>query len=272
MDTMTVSENQDAQEEEEQPEEEAAHCLVIITSPASLSNSKSPIRFVIAKSDTVDDVKLQLRDVRETCFLTHYAFQMTQCDGTSLMLRDFVEVAVFLEKQEESLTASPQQPSASGPQPPLEALHLLIVLLPYNAKKARDHLRRTHECILYPQIQQQTFSEPSPNADPEPFSGQSVPADLFSPAKLSAFFDTVLLRCGQIDPTAASIPTSATILTTTSTPAAAAAAGAKPPSPSKPAPRLLTDCIKSISLSGWSPPPPSRKAQGIDRYIRFVDS
>jgi protein TIF31 len=125
---------------------------------------------------------------------------------------------------------------------PDEPYEVKMIMEDYNIKKARMHLKRTREFLEFPSTMQGSISNlKKVGYKNETSSNDDIVVELpgidniTSDMKLNDFFENTLLRTGKIDHTVSS-----------ATPC---------------------DSIKSVTVSGWNPPPPARKLQGDLLYI-----
>lgn len=172
-----------------------------------------------------------------------------------------------------------------------------LTLVPelYDIKRIRHHVKKIRDTILFPPLAKAvSISEGNSNSNTENSATSAGPSQsevaseekgeketltpnrskakeaknkikvpnvdtIFHPIDIADFFSEVLFRTGKPDLTSSSPLISSPTLA--STPAASASTSSLDPNVldafPKPAPALFS-CVKSITLSGWNPPPPYR--------------
>lgn len=180
-------------------------------------------------------VKQTLLEFIETATKTCYNFALEEEIGEeagskTLVLTDYTEVGTIAQQGSNST----------------KTINLKMVKDFYDVKKVRAHLKRVKEVIAVPVSLRGSTNEQveeKKKAETSNTKALSLPSqeEIFSPLTLGAFYKNVLLRVGGAD-------TGAT----------------------KTRPPKLSDCICSICLSAWNPPPPTRQMQGDLLYIEVV--
>lgn len=174
-----------------------------------------------------------LQEFQETAPFTNYDFEM---DGN--VINDYIEIGRVAPTDEESSTLTLRMKPAH-----------------YDIKKSRMQLKRVRDLIAYPPTAKGAVSDQTEPETDQPIvakkddpvtSAASMRAklpkaeEIFAPATLENFFARTMLKSS----TAIDTPVTAV--------------------------KLPSDCVKSLSASGWNPPPPSRRSQGDLFYIEAV--
>lgn len=208
-------------------------------------------RFVVQLGDTLDVIRLNLQQIKETCCLTNYSLALCCKNGEVITIIDFVEMGVYLEEQEPTV----QNERVQGQH---ALLCLELVHDDYDAKRAKDHMKRVREVILFPENLHESTEGEDDNDEHAISTGFECPTEeeLFKKVDLSQFYQEVLMKVAKVDTAVANV---------SGAPSAGSATSAR---------KLPSDCIKSIALSGWSPPPSDRRMAGDLLYIEAttVDS
>ena len=230
---------QDQEHEEEEAQQMRTSLDIIITAPNGTK--------VVVPSATITEpasfLRFVLQEFQETAAFTNYEFEM---DGVSI--NDYAEIGQYL-----------------APDYDREEVNLLMKPIQYDVKKSRVQLKRVRDMIAYPPIAKgaipdapaATTSDVAVNVDSEVTYQQTkdyapyvikvlrerLPKayEIFAPATLQDFFAQSMLRAGSVKPKVYKTPA-----------------------------KLLSECVKSLSASGWNPPPLSRRAQGDLFYIEAV--
>ena len=232
-----------------------------ITIRISLPNGKTLTVSSASPTEPTSFFKQALLDYQETAHFTNYKFVLS--DGKSI--NDFVDLMSYCE---------PPNDDSSNP-----TLNVTLIPLQYDIKKARVHLKRVRDIISYPPTmklsskancdssnsinegmdeEKNTFVATGAGVETENNESTqnqisalkdklpNVEQIFTNTTPLSTFYSEVLLRVGSIGETTNTINEINT----------------KSPS----------DCIKSVSLSGWNPPNAVRKVAGDLLYIEVVTS
>lgn len=229
------------QEEEDEDEADASQLRqlpleIIVVTPTGARVVVSSVSL----SEPTSFVRQVLQEFQEVAPFTNYDIEI---DGK--IVNDYVEIGHYAPVEEESS-------------------QLVLVMKPalYDIKKSRFQLKRARDIIAYPPLVKGAIVDAADQNDGEvdDFAKQSgaqksketctkasicakLPKaeEIFASATLEGFFTQTMLRAGSPETTKA-------------------AAASKLPS----------DCVKSLSASGWNPPPPPRRAQGDLFYIEAV--
>lgn len=221
----------DAQEETEQ-------VLQQVEIEVCLPDGRSLDIGLITTNETLGSIKQTLIEFQETAFLTSFSLKLRECiNSEGYVLPTAADHSEALELSQ-YLHAS------------VKKCVLDLIYDDYDVKKARVHVKRTREAILSPptvsfnQADKETTEEsekPKESAlqTKEKISSLLPKVDsLLAPLDLGSFYNEVVLRSGKAVDSASS--------------------------------KVLSDVIKSVTLSGWNPPPPARRMQGDLLYVEVA--
>lgn len=190
--------------------------------------------FTVNYNEPPSFIRQALQEFQETAPFTNYDFEI---DGN--VINDYIEIGQYVPQTDTT-----------------QCLSLVMRPANYDIKKSRFQLRRVRDLIAYPPTVKGVIST-SVGAESEEKAenvtvmkkNEKAPSlvskfpkadEIFAPATLESFFNNTMLRAGSID------------------------------SPVVGAAKLPSECVKSLSASGWNPPPASRRAQGDLFYIEAV--
>ena len=231
------------------------------------------VQTTVHSTEVLDPVRSMLQEMRESCHLTNYSLEMRGKDGAGVILSEFVEVGMYLPQQDPAVEQG--------------TLELRVVQNDYDLRRAKEHVKRFRDVVMFPQHLSSSSSSAKEDAvaaaaensssekdkreqeqeqEEEEKKASEIPdevplpkaEDLVAPLDLSKFYFETLTRLARVDPTLAPPP----IGTAGALAAAITVAAAQPSSA-----RLPSDSIKAISYSGWSPPPSHRRAAGDLLYL-----
>lgn len=215
------------------------------------------VQAILQSTDVLDPVRALLQETRESCHLTNYSLEMRGKDGSVVNLSDFVEVGIYVPQQDPAVEQG--------------TLELRVVQNDYDLRKAKEHVKRFRDIVMFPQHLSSSSSSDKDKGEQEKEQEEEKKAtevsddvplpkaeDLAAPLDLSKFYFETLTRLARVDPTLAPPP----VGTAGALAAAMTVAAAQPSSA-----RLPSDSIKAISYSGWSPPPSHRRAAGDLLYL-----
>jgi protein TIF31 len=193
----------------------------------------------ILVSDTADYLRNVLQEIKETCHITSYSFQVV--DGENVIpVNEFVELGEYIGEGQTTMQMN-------------------LVLDSYTVRKARDNMKRCRDLIKFPNyVQSGIAKEENEEESKENASTAASTADAAAkdPKKLDitaddflkvrvesigSFYDELLSRTGNPDPICVSKDSES--------------------------PNYF---IKSICESGWNPVQPARAQQGDLLYIEIV--
>jgi protein TIF31 len=232
--------NAEVEQTEEEVSENEASAYVDIEVRLPTGNSIE-INGVVS-NESLSSIKLNLIDFQETAFYSSYRLQLREsidAEGNKFEMpvdsNEFVELAVYLT-------------------PNIKKCVMDVVYEDYDVKKVRTQVKRTREAIAFPpqsrsftatEVAQPVVQVKAPlsekaiqNQLKEKIRNALPKSDSFlDPLDLGSFYQETLLRTGKIIET-----------------------------PGK----ALSDVVKSITVSGWNPPPPARKMQGDLLYLEVA--
>lgn len=177
-------------------------------------------------------ISQNLREYIETAHYTNYHLQIVTDinDDGVVILNDYIEIGKYAVPVE---LANDRQ---------VYVVKLIMVLDHYEIKTVRNHLTRTREVIMFPPSISGVVVDNINKSDivDKPASSFNLPDKkvLFGQIKFSEFFDHTLFMNNN--------------------------------TASESKVKKISDCIRSISFSGWNPPPPPRKLQGDLAYLEVV--
>ena len=199
-------------------------------------------------TEPISFLRFVLQEFQETAAFTNYEFEM---DG--MLINDYAEICQYV-----------------APDDDREALVLTMKPMQYDIKKARGQLKRVRDMIAYPPLTKGSIPDTTEIATSATTGAATEKEDsdttyqktkdcapyvikvlrerlpkadeIFAEAKLQDFFAQSMLRAGTPNPT---------ILFKTPI-------------------KLPSECVRSLSASGWNPPPLSRRSQGDLFYIEAV--
>jgi protein TIF31 len=203
-------------------------------------NGKKVLLASVNPAEPSSYIKQMLQEFQETASFTNYNFDI---NGTAIS--DYIEISNY-----------------APPEDDMSMMTITLVPTQYDIKKSRVQLKRVRDIIAYPPIArgapvtenqiEEGNGEDSVEADlalskdtkKSEDSDQSKlpkPEEIFNTSTLESFFAQTMLRAGTVDPIA-----SGSVL------------------------KLPSECVKSISASGYNPPPPARRSQGDLLYLEAV--
>jgi protein TIF31 len=204
-------------------------------------NGKKVLLASVNPAEPSSYIKQMLQEFQETASFTNYNFDI---NGTAIS--DYIEIANYAPPEEDS-----------------SMMTITLVPTQYDIKKSRAQLKRVRDIIAYPPIargaptaenkSEEGNGEDSVDTDLELLKDSKKPEDsdiraklpkeeeIFNTATLGRFFAETMLRAGTVDPIA-----SGSVL------------------------KLPLECVKSVSASGYNPPPAARRAQGDLLYLEAV--
>lgn len=199
----------------------------------------------VPSSETIAFVKHNLGEILETCSITSYRLDFLQAidkNGDSLVSNNIEACNDYTE------LSSLLLPSA-------EILEFSLVLESYDLKKIQLHIRKLKEVINDPPtisakrlkaIQHSTHTETKKDDTPENKKDLSIPKleEYLKPIQISDFYNEIIYRVGNVD----AVDNKAHSLADSDKP-------------------TLASILKSVFASGWNPPLPARKLQGISMII-----
>ena len=187
----------------------------------------------VPASEHTSYIRVILQEFEETAPFTNYEFEL---DGT--VINDYIEI---------------------GHYAPPEGEMLLLTMKPvcYDIKKSRLQLKRVRDMIAYPPTAKGSaphipHTNVTANAEQVVNKKETTPTaaslrskipkadEIFAPATLESFFTRTMLQAG-VSTDGSAVPV-----------------------------KIPSECVKSLSASGWNPPPPYRRSQGDLFYIEAV--
>ena len=205
----------------------------------------------VSASEPVSSMQQLLQEFSATCKYTNYKFTLP---GSTISMNESLEIGQYVTPQtDEEQNEYKEPPKEENTDLAAQKLTLVLVPLLYDMKKCRAQLTRVRENISSPPTRQFTSSSSSgSNNDSGSAEGKgpetSKPIinefplpqeeEIFAHPSLDKFYQETLLRVGT--------PSNNGMV------------------------KLPSDCIKSVSMSGWNPPPAYRCAAGDLLYFEVV--
>ena len=208
----------------------------------------------VSASEPVSSMQQLLQEFSATCKYTNYKFSLPD---STISINESMEIGNYVTlPTDEEQNECKEPPKDDNTDLAAQKLTLVLVPLLYDMKKCRAQLSRVRENISSPPTRQFTSSSGSSSSSNNNETGSaegkgpetskpiatelSLPQEdeIFSHTSLDKFYRETLLRVGS--------PTNNGMV------------------------KLPADCIKSVSISGWNPPPPYRCAAGDLLYFEIV--
>ena len=235
--TSEISVKEDVAFATQEEEDDAAASQVRQTPPVISVYTPDGIKvqiFTVNNNEPPSFIRQALQEFQETAAFSHYDFEI---DGN--VINDFIEIGNHVQQDEQG-----------------ETLQLVMKPANYDIKTSRFQLKRVRDMIAYPPTVKGVSADIVATESDETAHKGDVAKKLdkaasliskfpkadkiFAPATLESFFNNTMLGAGSVD------------------------------APVVGEAKLLSECVKSLSASGWNPPPPSRRAQGDLFYIEAV--
>ena len=227
-------------------EMEAAFVEVSVVLPSGVSYMVA----AVSASEPVSSVQQLLQEFSATCKYTNYKFALP---GSTISINESLEIGSYVTApSDEEQHECKEPPKDENTDFAAQKLTLVLVPLLYDLKKCRAQLTRVRENISSPPTRQFSPSSSGSGTDSGSVEGKgpeiSKPittefplpqeSEMFAYPSLDKFYQETLLRVG-------SPPNNGMV-------------------------KLPSDCIKSVSISGWNPPPANRSAAGDLLYLEVV--
>lgn len=212
-------------------EEDNEEVFQVVDLEVALPSGKSIEIPSISVSESLNSIRQFFFELQETSFITSYHLNVRHgIDTDGSVVQLSADNVEYLEL-------------ATYLQPNIKKCVIDLVYDDYDVKKVYAHVKRTREAITFPALGRTHVEEPQANAkDTLQQSKERIRALLPKAASiteyidLGRFYQETLLRTGKAD------------------------------APIK----ALSETIKSVTLSGWNPPPPNRKLQGDLAYLEVA--
>ena len=205
---------------------------VIVT--ISLPNGSKITIPTVSTIEASGIINQALREYVESAHYTNYHLEIVtnNDDDDIVVLNDFIEIGKYA-----ILTTLME----GEIERQINIVKLVMVLDNYDIKTVRSHVARVREVIMFPPSISGVVDDAVSKAIEKPAPSFSLPEKnvLFAPIKFSEFFDHTLFMAKNT-----------TIVESIE--------------------KKVADCIRSISFSGWNPPPPPRRLQGDLAYLEVV--
>ena len=184
-------------------------------------------------SDTVSPIKIFLAEILETSFYTNYSFEYRDSNGNRIIkLNEYVELKTYFPNYDHTSQ---------------EKILLHMVLSPYDVRTTRAHMKRLHEIIKTVPPKRNRQIAVTPNEENLNTNKKNISENKSDLLKLEDVIDEKFEFKNFYQHTLIQLTPQNTIK-----------------------PLLLRENILEVSVSGWNPPPPSRKLAGDLLYIQVI--
>ena len=211
----------------------------------------------LTRGESVAGIMNAIAELAESVKYTSYKLQLE--DGTPVS--EMAEVGAYV--QHDSAEAETEQEAEEEDH---KVLTFVMVPVPYDAMKIKTHVARTTAILRSPPTRHfplvadagpgsMSGEDKSPEAQDEADASSTLPIlpvpkveEVFAGVSLERYYAETLLRFGTVESGSSS------------------GGGSNGGNGTK----LLTECIKGVSYSGWNPPPANRRAMGDICYLEVV--